>query len=116
MPAHRALFHLNEGGRLRVETVLRAIGALLELPTTTPVAVEVVVTGEGLLAVLQSANPNRDTVTRLAGLGVRFLVCADSARQLGLAHEAFLTPVEFVLSGISALVWKRAAGWVRMWP
>ncbi len=116
MAPNCALFHLDEGGRLRVQTVLRAIGTLLGNGGADHVEVEVVTTGEGLRALRRTTNPDADAVTRLAAQGVRFVACADAASQLGLAREGFLTPVEWVPSGISELVWQRAAGWVRMRP
>lgn len=116
MAPHCALFHLDEGSRLRVETVLRAIGTLLGLGGADHVEVEVVATGEGLRALRRTANPDADTVTRLAAHGVRFVACADAAQRLGLARAALLDPVELVPSGISELVWQRAAGWARMRP
>jgi uncharacterized protein len=109
MAPHCALFHLDEGSRLRVETVLRAIGTLLGHGGADHVEVEVVATGEGLRALRRTANPDADTVTRLAARGVRFVACADAARRLGLAREALLEPVALVPSGISELVWQRAA-------
>lgn len=116
MADHRALFHLDEAGPPRVKAVLGAIGTLLDARRADPVTVEVVGTGEGVLALRRTANPHRDTVARLAAQGVRFVACASAAGRLGLGPEAFLEPIELVPSGIHELVWQRAAGWVRMRP
>jgi intracellular sulfur oxidation DsrE/DsrF family protein len=116
MVSSRALFHLDDGDHRRVETVLRQVETLLADAGADHVDVEVVASGDGLSALRRAPNRYGDAVTQLAAQGVHFVACADAAQRLGLARAALLDPVELVPSGISELVWKRAAGWARMRP
>ncbi len=116
MTRYRVLFHLDEGGRMRAEMVLRNIGNLLAELDSTNVEVELLANGEGLLALLKTPNLHGETVDLLAAQGVRFAACGVAAKGFGLTKDALLGPVDLVPSGIGELVRKQAEGWAYIRP
>jgi uncharacterized protein len=80
------------------------------------VQVELVVNGEGIMALLRVPGQNASKVERLASRGVRFLACDNSLRAMDVAQEALLAGVEVVSSGVGHLVHRQAEGWAYLRP
>jgi uncharacterized protein len=75
------------------------------------VEVELVVNGEGVVALLRAPGPNAGNVEHVAARGVRVLACANSMRAMDLTQETLLPAVEIVPSGAGHLVRRQAEGW-----
>lgn len=116
MDKYRAVFHLDEGARARAVMTLANIENLLADLGEDRVEVELVANGEGILALLKSPNLHGAHVEKLAARGVRFLACANSLRQMGVAAEALLDVVEVVPAGVGELVRRQAEGWAYVRP
>ena len=80
------------------------------------VQVELVVNGEGIIALLRVPGQNASKVERLTARGVRFLACANSLRGMDASPQALLAGVEVVPSGVGHLVRRQAEGWAYLRP
>lgn len=56
-------------------------------------------------------NPDAELIRRLAGAGVRFLVCGQTAAAYGFRPEEFAPDVELSLSALTALIRLQADGY-----
>jgi len=116
MDKYRVVLHLDEGGKAKGDMVFRNIENLLNDLGEDNVQIELVTNGEGVIALFKSLNWHGDQVTQLAARGVRFVACAQSLRQLGIAQDALLDTVEMVPTGVGELVRKQAEEWAYIRP
>ncbi|MBP2146304.1 intracellular sulfur oxidation DsrE/DsrF family protein [Methanofollis sp. W23] len=112
MKKWQAVFHLTEAGK--GERTVQNVTHLIE-EWGDEVAVEVVANGDGIKSLLMT-GPYGDQVRDLAGAGVRFAVCARSARALGFTREDFPRVVAFVPSGVGEIVRREAEGYAYIRP
>lgn len=110
--AYRVLFHLDESASCRVEDLLRSVGHLLDELSAEGLEVEVVAHADGLAALQKAANPQADTIGRLAARGVRFAACRNTMRRLGVTPDDLLQVVQTVPSGVGELVRRQGKGWL----
>lgn len=116
MPDYRVVFHLDEAEKAQVQLVLNNIKNLIVDVGRKSVEIELVANGPGVLALLKTPNLHGEDVDRLAGLGVRFLACANSMDVRGVSEETLLDAVEVVPAGITVLVKRQAQGWAYVRP
>ena len=116
MKKYRVVFHLDEGGKGRVDMTLNNIENLITDLGEENVDVELVSNSEGVTAFLRVPALHEAKVKRLAAKGVRFAVCANSLRQFGLTEDALLDQAEVVPAGVGELVRKQAEGWAYIRP
>src|SRR3990172_179460 len=117
MEKYRAVFHLDEGNKGRVDMALNNIDNLLADLGENNVAVELVTNGGGIVALFKADNnPHADRLARLAARGVRFAACAHTLHSKGLTRDALLDAVQVVPSGVGELVKRQTDGWAYIRP
>lgn len=112
MTKWRAVFHLTEAGK--GERTIQNVANLLE-EYRGNVTVEIVANGDGIKALLIT-GPYGDPVRALAKSGVRFAICAQSARAQGFTREDFPRVVSLVPSGVGEIVRREAEGYAYIRP
>lgn len=114
MKQQGVLVHLDEAAPEKHASVLLNITNLLnELGDET--AVELVVHGPGLLAVVAVA-PHSAKVEELLRRGVTVAACANTMRGMNISTEVLIDGVEVVPSGVAELVRRQRQGWAYIRP
>lgn len=116
MGKYKVVFHLDEGAKGRANLVLNNIENLIADLGQDNVEVELVSNAEGVTAFLKVPNLIGAKVERLAAKGVRFTVCDNSLRQLGLTKDELLEQAEIVPAGVGELARKQSEGWAYIRP
>lgn len=116
MDTYRVVFHIDEGAVARANMVLHNIENLMNDLGEETVEVALVANGEGVRALLRSANVHKRQISKLAQRGVQFLACRNSLRFMGLGKDDLLDAVTIVSAGVTELVKKQADGWAYIRP
>jgi hypothetical protein len=116
MANYRVIFHLDEGVKGRTKTVLNNVKNLIVDLGGREVEIEVLANGEGVAGFVKALGSHQEDVTRLSGLGVRFLVCGNSLKALGIDEDALMDEVEVVPAGVTVLVKRQQEGWAYIRP
>jgi intracellular sulfur oxidation DsrE/DsrF family protein len=113
---HQVVFHLDDSAKARTKLVLNNVKNLLVDAGGRDVEIEVVVNGDGVVSFIEAVGIHHDDVTRLAELGVRFLICGNSLKALGIDEDALMDEVEVVPAGVTVLVERQREGWAYIRP
>lgn len=108
----QVVFHLTEAGR--GERTIQNVAHLLD-EWDDDGTIEVVANGDGIKALLLT-GPYGDLLRGLAEAGVRFAICAHSARAQGFTREDFPRVVTVVPSGVGEIVKREAEGFAYIRP
>ncbi|MFX1509931.1 MAG: hypothetical protein ACFFBR_06465 [Promethearchaeota archaeon] len=99
IPRYRVLFHLDEGGTLRLKLTLSNIHSLLNDLDDRELLVECVVNGVGVKLFQRSAETERETIEILTERGIQFVLCENSLVLFELSKKDMSSAVGFVSSG-----------------
>lgn len=115
--AEKVVFHIDED---RSETLLMALGNienfLAALPAETP-AVVVVANGNAVkLLRSHDAESYQRRIATLVQAGVRFLVCHNALKKLGIRPEELLTECAVIPAGIVEVVRLQGMGYAYVKP
>ena len=114
MDNYQVVVHIDESdkgllGLNNIENLLADLGR-------DNVNVELVVNYEGIEILLLSPDTYVEQIERLEKMGVKFVACANTMRQRGIAKDELVEIVQIVPSGVGELVKKQAQGWAYIRP
>ncbi len=112
---YKTLFHLDVNNALLIQMVLNNIKNLRADSGPQNVEVELVVNGDGVVGFTRN-SAHREQIGMLASQGVRFAMCGNSLRGLGIAESDLLEETHVVPAGVGELVRKQTEGWAYIRP
>lgn len=115
MTLYQVIFHLDENSE-KINEVFNNLQNLLTDLGQDNVEVELLTNGKGVESMLKANESNALRIHHLASQGVKFVVCANSIKYLGITPEELVPEAEIVPAGVSELVKKQIAGWAYIRP
>lgn len=116
MKLYHVIFHLDEDSEQKANEVFNNLRNLLADLGEENVEVELLTNGKGVMAMRKNNESHGLRIRHLAKQGVKFLVCANSLKHLGIPTDELAPEAEIVPAGVSELVKKQIEGWAYIRP
>jgi len=112
---YRVVFHLDEAGAEKFESVLRNVSHLIDDLGADQTKVELVAHGPGI-DLLVKESPYPEKVRKLQNRGVIMVACHNTLQQQSLTEDDLLPDVTVVPAGIGEIVRRQQQGWQYVRP